>query len=103
LGNRPQHTYQVHENINEDTSFSWHGLTAGIGSFYGMRPSNTSINIENKIAPKEKRQKVSKYPSDDVNPQNKIARIKNKLVREYDDPPLQNKIAPRNGRIAFMQ
>lgn len=83
LGNRPQHTYEVHEDINEDTSFSWHGLTAGFGTFTGIRPSSTSIKIENKVAPKEK--------------------IKNKLAHgEYDDP-LENKIAPRNGRVAFVQ
>lgn len=101
LGSRPQHTYKVHEDVNEDTSFSWHGLIAGIGNFYGTRPSSTSIKIENKIAPKEK--KISKYPSDDVIPQNKIAKIRNKLIHEYDDPPLENKIAPRNGKITFVQ
>lgn len=102
MGNRPQHTYEVHEDVNEDTSFSWHGLTAGFGTFYGTRPSSTSIQIENKIAPKETRQKVSKYPSDDTNLQNKI--VKNKPVSdEYDDPPLQNKIAPKNGRVTFVQ
>ncbi|XP_077268885.1 uncharacterized protein LOC143900956 [Temnothorax americanus] len=104
LGNRPQHNYEVHEDVNEDSSFSWHGLTAGFGSFNGIRrPSSASIKVENKIAPKEKRQKVSKYPSDDVNPQNKIANIRNKPMREYDDPPLENKIAPRIGRVAFVQ
>ncbi|XP_012537468.1 uncharacterized protein LOC105837330 [Monomorium pharaonis] len=102
LGNRPQHTYEVHENVNEDTSFFWHGLTAGFGTFAGTRPSSTSIKIENKIAPKEKRQKVFKYPIENVNLQNKIAKIKNK-EHEYDDPPLENKIAPRNGKIVFMQ
>jgi len=103
LGNRPQHTYEVHEDVNEDTSFSWHGLTAGFGTFFGTRPSSTSVKIENKIAPKEKRQKVSKYPNDDVNLQNKIVKIRNKPAREYDDPPLENKIAPRNGRVVFAQ
>ncbi|XP_025993778.2 uncharacterized protein LOC105201044 [Solenopsis invicta] len=100
LGNRPQHTYEVHENVNEDTSFFWHGLTAGFGTFTGTRPSSTSIKIENKIAPKEKKQKVSKYPIVDINAQNKITKIKNK-EHEFDDPPLENKIAPRNGRILF--
>ncbi|XP_011701877.1 PREDICTED: uncharacterized protein LOC105458275 isoform X2 [Wasmannia auropunctata] len=102
-GHRPQHTYEVHEDVNEDTSFSWHGLTAGFGSFTGTRPSSTSIKIENKVAPKEKRQKISKYPSDNVNLQNKIVKIRNKPIRKYDDPPLENKIAPRNGRIVFVQ
>ncbi|KYN23499.1 PREDICTED: uncharacterized protein LOC108758252 [Trachymyrmex cornetzi] len=82
LGNHPQHTYEVHEDINEDTSFSWHGLIAGFGTFTGIRPSSTSIKIENKVAPKEN--------------------IKNKLTQEYYDP-LENKIAPRNGRVAFVQ
>ncbi|XP_018055945.1 PREDICTED: uncharacterized protein LOC108692277 isoform X2 [Atta colombica] len=82
LGNHPQHTYEVHENVNEDTSFSWHGLTAGFSTFTGIRPSNISIKIENKVAPKEN--------------------IKNKLAQEYDDP-LENKIAPRNGRVTFVQ
>lgn len=81
-GNHPQHTYEVHEDVNEDTSFSWHGLTAGFGTFTGIRPSSTSIKIENKVAPKEN--------------------IKNKLTQEYNDP-LENKIAPRNGRVAFVQ
>ncbi|KYN35384.1 hypothetical protein ALC56_10219 [Trachymyrmex septentrionalis] len=82
LENHPQHTYEVHEDINEDTSFSWHGLTAGFGTFTGIRPSSTSIKIENKVAPKEN--------------------IKNKLAQEYDDP-LENKIAPRNRRVIFVQ
>ncbi|XP_011868284.1 PREDICTED: uncharacterized protein LOC105562228 [Vollenhovia emeryi] len=88
LGNRPQHTYEVHEDVNEDTSFSWHGVTAGIGTLSGTRPSSTSTKIENKVAPKEKRQKASK--------------IKNEPLHEYRDPPLENKIAPRNGRVAFV-
>ncbi|KAL0134421.1 hypothetical protein PUN28_001302 [Cardiocondyla obscurior] len=103
FGNRPQHTYEVHEDVNEDTSFSWHGLTAGISSLYGTRPSTSSIKIENKIAPKEKRQKVLKYPSGDVNPQNKLTKIRSKPSRGYDEPPLENKIAPRSGRVAFVQ
>ncbi|CAL1685329.1 unnamed protein product [Lasius platythorax] len=103
-GNRPQHTYEVHEDVNEDTSFSWHGLTAGIGSFHGIRPSSTAIKIENKIAPQEKRQKVPKYPSVDVNYQNKITKITNKPIREYDDDsPIENKIAPRNGKVTFVR
>ncbi|KAL6265571.1 hypothetical protein P5V15_002367 [Pogonomyrmex californicus] len=102
-GHRPQHTYEVHEDINEDTTFSWHGLTAGFGTFYGTRPSSTSFKIENKIAPKDKNQKISKYPNDDANLQNKIVKGTNKPVYEYDDPPLENKIAPRNGRVTFMQ
>ncbi|KMQ96210.1 hypothetical protein RF55_3518 [Lasius niger] len=103
-GNRPQHSYEVHEDVNEDTSFSWHGLTAGIGSFHGIRPSSTAIKIENKIAPQEKRQKVPKYPSVDVNYQNKITKITNKPIREYDDDsPIENKIAPRNGKVTFVR
>ncbi|KYM97045.1 PREDICTED: uncharacterized protein LOC108778829 [Cyphomyrmex costatus] len=82
LGNRPQHTYEVHEDVNEDTSFSWPGLTTGFGTFTGIRPFSTTIKIENKVAPKEK--------------------IKNKLTHNYDDP-LENKIAPRNGKVSFMQ
>lgn len=103
LGNRPQHTYEVHQDVNEDTSFSWHGLTAGFGSFYGARPSSTSIKIENKIAPEENRQKISKYPTVDVNSQNKITKIRNKLIHEYDDDsPIENKIAPKSGKVAFV-
>jgi len=101
LGNRPHHGYEVHEEVNEDTAFSWHGLTAGFGTFYGTRPSS-SIKIENKIAPKEKKQKDFQFTNDDVNPQNKIARIKNKPAREDDDPPIENKIAPRNGKVTFV-
>ncbi|XP_070163209.1 uncharacterized protein [Polyergus mexicanus] len=104
LGNRPQHTYEVHDDVNKDTSFSWHGLTAGYGSFHGTRPSSTAIKIENKIAPQQERQKIPKYPNVDVNSQNKIARIRNKPIREYDDDsPIQNKIAPRNGKVAFVR
>ncbi|XP_050447070.1 uncharacterized protein LOC126849358 [Cataglyphis hispanica] len=104
LGNRPQHMYEVHEDINEDTSFSWHGLTAGFGSFHGTRPSSTAIKIENKIAPQEERQKTSKYPIVDVNSQNKITKIRNKLLHEYhDDSPIENKIAPRNGKVSFVR
>ncbi|KAM0727607.1 hypothetical protein ACS0PU_005856 [Formica fusca] len=104
LGNRPQHEYEVHKDVNEDTSFSWHGLTAGFGSFHGTRPSSTAIKIENKIAPKEERQKIPKYPNVDVNSQNKITKIRNKPIREYDDDSLiQNKIAPRNGKVAFVR
>ncbi|XP_072746890.1 uncharacterized protein [Anoplolepis gracilipes] len=105
FGNRPQHTYEVHEDINEDTSFCWHGLTAGFGSFQGTRPSSTSIKIENKIAPQERRQTLPpKYPSVDVNSQNKITKIKNKLIGEYhDDSPIENKIAPRNGKLTFVR
>lgn len=103
-GNRPQHTYEVHEDINEDTSFSWHGLTAGFGSFYGTRPSSTAIKIANKIAPYEKKQKIPEYPSIDVNIQNKITKIKNKPIREYvDDLPIENKIAPKNSKVAFVR
>ncbi|GAB1865849.1 hypothetical protein CAJAP_06928 [Camponotus japonicus] len=113
LGNRPQHTYEVHEDVNEDTSFSWHGLTAGFASLHGTRPSSTAIKIENKIAPQEKRQKSPKYPSFDTNSQNKITKIRNKLIHEYDDdsseienkiaPKIENKIAPRNGKITFVR
>jgi len=105
LGNRPQHTYEVHEDVNEDTSFSWHGLTAGFASFHGTRPSSTAIKIENKIAPQEKRQKSPKYPSFDTNSQNKITKIRNKLIHEYDDDSseIENKIAPRNGKITFVR
>lgn len=104
LGNRPQHTYAVHEDVDEDASFAWHGLTAGFGSFHGSRPGSSGIKIQNKIAPKEKKQKDFKYSSDDdVTPQNRIARMrKSKPTREDDDPPLQNKIAPRNGKITFV-
>lgn len=119
LGNRPQHTYEVHEDINEDTSFSWHGLTAGFGSFHGVRPSSTAIKIENKIAPREKRQKSPKYPSVDINSQNKITKIRNKLTHDDDsskiknkiapkvenkiDPKIENKIAPRSGKVTFVR
>ncbi|EFN87764.1 hypothetical protein EAI_13400 [Harpegnathos saltator] len=102
LGNRPQNTYEVHEDVNEDTTFSWHGLTAGFGSFFNTRPPNTNIKIENKVAPKEKKEKTSKYSSDDVDLYNKVAKMKNKPEREDNGPPLENKIAPRSGKIKFV-
>lgn len=104
LGNRPQHSYEVHENVNEDTSFSWHGLTAGFGSFHGTRPSSsgTFVKIDNKVAPKEDKGKTSKYLNDDVNPHNKVAKIKNKTERGDNYPPIENKIAPRTGKVIFV-
>jgi len=99
----PNHSYAVHENINEDTSFFWHGLTAGFGTFYGTRPSNTDIIIQNKIAPKKQNQKVFKYQSNDENSEDTIVKIKNRPGQKYDDPPLENKIAPRSTRITFLQ
>ncbi|XP_014475653.1 PREDICTED: uncharacterized protein LOC106744976 [Dinoponera quadriceps] len=99
-GNRPQNTYEVYEDVNEDTSFSWHGITAGVGSFFGTRPSSSTIKIENKVAPKEKKEKTPIYSSNDVNLYNKIAKIKSKPER--GDPPLENKIAPRSGKVTFV-
>lgn len=98
-GNQPSQIY-AHENVNEDTSFSWQGLTAGFGTFYGSRPSNTDVIIQNKIAPKEKRQ-MNRYQSDDENSEDTIAKIKNKPG--YDDPPLENKIAPRSAKVKFVR
>lgn len=95
-----QHTYEVHENVEEDTNYSWHGITAGIGTLHGTRPVTSSIAIQNKIAPKE--QRPNRY-YDDSRIQNKIAPTrytKDRLVYE-DEPPLQNKIAPRSNRISF--
>lgn len=89
-------------NVNENTSFSWHGLTAGFGTFYGARP-NTDVIIQNKIAPKEQNQKIPKYQSNDENSEYTITKIKNEPERGYDDPPLENKIAPRNAKIIFVR
>nr|XP_012232160.1 PREDICTED: uncharacterized protein LOC105677858 [Linepithema humile] len=102
-GNQPNQTYAVHENVNEDTSFSWHGLTAGFGTLYGTRPSNTDVIIENKIAPKQRKQKVFKYQSNYEHSDDAIAKIKNKPGREYDEPPLENKIAPRSAKVKFVR
>lgn len=102
LGNRPQNTYEVHEDVNEDTSFSWHGITAGFGSFFSTRPSSNTVKIENKVAPKEKKEKITKYSNDDVNPYDKVDKIKNKPVRGDNYPSLENKIAPRTGKVTFV-
>lgn len=101
LGNRPQNTYEVHEDINEDTSFSWHGVTAGFGSFIGTRPSHTAITIENKVAPKEKKEKPYKYSNDEINLNNKVTKIRNKPENDDNYPPLENKIAPKTKKIIF--
>ncbi|XP_020283166.1 uncharacterized protein LOC109854448 [Pseudomyrmex gracilis] len=100
-GHRPN-GYEVHENVDEDTSFSWHGITAGFGTVH-TRPFASAIKIENKVAPKQTKQKVPKYSTNNGNSQNKIANTRYKPTREYDDPPLENKIAPKQGRITFSQ
>ncbi|OAD61236.1 hypothetical protein WN48_00555, partial [Eufriesea mexicana] len=89
--------YEVHEQVEEDTNYSWHGVTAGIGTYYGSRPSNTRITIQNKIAPRD--EMLNRYPYDDTRIQNKIA--PNVRLDYEDDPPLQNKVAPRNNRVTF--
>lgn len=101
LGHRPN-GYEVHENVNEDTSYSWHGITAGFGTV-NTRPFASAIKIENKIAPKQTKQKVPKHSTNNENSQNKIAKTRYKPTREHDDPPLENKIAPKQGRITFTQ
>ncbi|XP_053972994.1 uncharacterized protein LOC128873433 [Hylaeus volcanicus] len=95
-----QNTYEVHENVEEDTGYAWHGITAGIGTVYGSRPTN-AFTIQNKIAPKE--DKPNKYTYDDSQIQNKIAPVTNfrDRFRYEEEPPLQNKIAPKSNRIAF--
>lgn len=95
-----QHTYEVHENVEEDTNYMWHGFTGGIGTFSGSRPTSTHISIQNKVAPKDER--PNRYLYDASRPQNKIMPNANKL--EYDDElPLENKIAPKSSRIIFQQ
>lgn len=100
--NRPQNGYEVHEDVNENTSFSWNGLTVGFGSIFGTRPSSTTAKIENKIAPKETKERIFKYSANNVNPYNKDAKIKIKSVREDNYPPIENKIAPKTGRVTFV-
>lgn len=90
-----QNTYEVHENVEEDSNYSWHGITAGFGSVHGSRPSNTEITIQNKIAPKDD---VSNgYFHDDSKIQHKITNVRDR----FEDPPLENKIAPKSNRISF--
>lgn len=91
-------SYEVHENVEEDTNYSWHGITAGFGTISGSRPTSAHISIQNKIAPKDKR--PNKY-YDDFRIQNKIAPNKENGLDYEDDPPLQNKIAPKSSRILF--
>ncbi|XP_060816842.1 uncharacterized protein LOC132907615 [Bombus pascuorum] len=90
--------YEVHENVEEDTNYFWHGITAGFGTISGSRPSSAHISIQNKVAPKDKRPNKS---YDDFRIQNKIAPNKENGLDYEDDPPLQNKIAPKRSRISF--
>ncbi|XP_017798794.1 PREDICTED: uncharacterized protein LOC108579679 [Habropoda laboriosa] len=97
--NNHQNTYEVHENVEEDTNYQWHGITAGFGTYSGSRPTNTQITIQNKIAPKD--ESPYKYHYDRTRLQQKIRpNVADKLGYE-EDPPIQNKIAPRSGRISF--
>lgn len=94
----------MHENVDEGTSFSWHGLTAGFGSFFSGRPTSAdAVKIENKIAPKETRQKFSKYPSDGAGTRNQATKIVRTKPERADEPPLENKVAPRNARVTFVR
>ncbi|XP_017881867.1 keratin, type I cytoskeletal 9-like [Ceratina calcarata] len=89
-----QNTYEVHENIEEDTNFTWHGNTGG--TFSGSRPTSTQIVIQNKIAPKDKRPYPYKYSYDNLN------RIQNKIApTSEEDYPIENKIAPKSNKISF--
>ncbi|KAK9297076.1 hypothetical protein QLX08_009095 [Tetragonisca angustula] len=90
--------YEVHETIEEDTNYSWHGITAGFGTFSGSRPTSAHISVQNKIAPKDER--PIKY-HDDPPIQNKIAPSTGNELDYEDDPPLENKIAPKSNRISF--
>lgn len=71
--------YEVHEHIDEDESFMWHGITAGFGSYSGSRPS--SVKIQNKVAPREDQ-------SDRLKASHRMR------YQEDEEPPLQNKVAP---------
>nr|XP_012138370.1 PREDICTED: uncharacterized protein LOC100876722 isoform X1 [Megachile rotundata] len=88
-----QNTYEVHENVEEDTNYSWHGITAGFGSLYGSRPTQAEITIQNKIAPKDDISNGYKI-------QHKIASSRDR-PRFEEDAPLENKIAPKSNRISF--
>ncbi|KZC04345.1 hypothetical protein WN55_02707, partial [Dufourea novaeangliae] len=97
--NNGQHTYEVHENIDEDSSYIWHGITAGIGTYHGSKPTSTVTTITNKIAPKD--HKSIKYNYED-RIQNKLPTTDIKDPLDYeDDPPIRNKIAPKSNRISF--
>ncbi|XP_015181507.1 PREDICTED: uncharacterized protein LOC107069065 isoform X1 [Polistes dominula] len=77
--------YQVHEIVDE-------GNHQSIGTFFGQFSLNTSKDqIRNKIAPSKEH---NYYPISD--------RISTKRKNRYYEPPLENKIAPRNSRISFV-
>nr|XP_031839619.1 uncharacterized protein LOC116430087 [Nomia melanderi] len=97
--NNGQHTYEVHENVEEDTSYTWHGLTAGIGTYHGSRPTSTFTTIQNKIAPKDRKPIVYNYENRIQAEAAPNTGVNNRL--EYEDPPIENKIAPRSNRIKF--
>lgn len=80
--------------MEEDTNYSWHGITAG--TFSDSRPTSA----QNKIAVKD--EVPSDHPYDTEQIQNKIApNSKGDRSRHEQDPPLQNKIAPKSNRISF--
>ncbi|XP_076641234.1 uncharacterized protein LOC143352535 [Halictus rubicundus] len=97
--NNGQHTYEVHENIEEDTAYTWHGITAGIGSYYGSRPTSTVTTIQNKIAPKDRKPITYNYENSMYN---KVTSNTAANGLQYEeDGPIQNKIAPKSNRVTF--
>ncbi|KAF7403242.1 hypothetical protein HZH68_006036 [Vespula germanica] len=78
--------YQVHEEINEEND--------SVGTFFGHFSLNSSKDkLQNKVAPS-----IDKERNDSIF-ENISTRKKNKSRYPYDEPPLQNKVAPRNTRI----
>ncbi|XP_014601549.1 PREDICTED: uncharacterized protein LOC106785514 isoform X2 [Polistes canadensis] len=84
-GQHGSNMYQVHEQVDE-------GNHQSIGTFFGQFSLNTSKDkIRNKLAPS----KEQNYdPISDRKDRSRYDR--------YDEPPLENKIAPRNSRISFV-
>lgn len=81
--------YQVHEEINEEND--------SVGTFFGHFSLNSSKDkLQNKVAPS-----IDKERNDSIF-ENISTRKKNKSRYPYDEPPLQNKVAPRNTRITFV-
>ncbi|KAL2727339.1 uncharacterized protein V1478_007617 [Vespula squamosa] len=81
--------YQVHEQTNEGNE--------SVGTFFGHFSLNPSKDkLQNKVTPSTDNER------NDPIFENISTRRKDKSRYPYDEPPLQNKIAPRNTRITFV-
>lgn len=81
--------YQVHEEIDEGNE--------SVGTFFGHFSLNPlKDKIQNKIAPSTNDER------NDSIFDNISTRRKDKSRFRYDEPPLENKVAPRNSKITFV-